>query len=123
MERIRRQITQHLMVALLALALTFLGFGHRMAAPDAIDLAAYALPDGTVPELCIAGPSGQGKADAPCPACTITAAMQLPEAVALPAFALTPSPVVWPVVSQPGAQAHHPRAPPARGPPAAFPIV
>lgn len=123
MNQLWRQMSQRLMVVLLALALGFVGFGHRMIAPQALDLAAYAMPDGSLPDLCIEGSADQGKADTPCPACTIAAALHLPEAVSLPAIDLTASQADWPVVSQPNAQAHQPRAPPARGPPTAFPIV
>lgn len=116
-------MSQTLLVVLLALALVFVGFGHRMAGPDAPGLSAYAMPDGTLPDLCVDGSGGNSATDTPCPACTITAAMHLPAAVALPAVQLSRSQADWPLPAPPDAQAHQPRAPPARGPPTAFLIV
>ncbi len=118
-----RQFTQRLMVVLLALALGFVGFGHRMTGPVGPNLAAFAMPDGTLPELCEEGSGGNGKTDAPCPACTIASAAQLPAVVALPVVLLTMAQADWAAPVQSVAQAHHARAPPARGPPTAFQIV
>ena len=47
---------------LCAVALVLLAFAHRpvaVAADDPIDLAAYTLPDGTVPVLCLPGSGDQ----------------------------------------------------------------
>ena len=123
MERILGRMTQRMLVALLALALALVGFGHRAFAPDALILSAYAMPDGTLPELCIQGSADQVKDHAPCPACTISAAMQLPQTINLVAIELTVSQVDWPAADQPSTRAHQAHAPPARGPPIAFAIT
>lgn len=123
MERILRHVTQRLLVALLALALALVGFGHRAFAPDALILSAYAMPDGTLPELCIQGSGDQTKDHAPCPACTISAAMQLPQTVSLAAVELKVSQADWPATAQTLTPAHQARAPPARGPPVASAIT
>ncbi len=50
---------------LCALALVFVAFAHKpitTASADQIDLAAYTLPDGTVPVLCLPGSGDQGSA-------------------------------------------------------------
>ena len=107
------------MVLLLAVALGVLGFGHRMALHDPVDLSAYAMPDGTLPELCHDGGTAEhgAKDQAPCPACRIIAAGELPTVLALPPVQLEPIAVVWPDVALADASTHQPRAPPARRPP------
>lgn len=114
-----RQFTQNVMLLLLAVALGVLGFGHRIAPHVPVDLSAYAMPDGTLPELCHDGaPADHGQEDqAPCPACRIIAALALPQPLALPAIHLEPVSVVWPRTALADTAAHQPRAPPARGPP------
>ncbi|MDB5661318.1 MAG: hypothetical protein JWS10_3933 [Cypionkella sp.] len=120
MIRFARQFAQNVMTLLLAVALVTLGFGHRMALQDPVDLSAYAMPDGTMPELCHdGGVSDHGMKDqAPCPACRIVAALELPAIVSLPPVELTAVAVVWPAVALADMTEHPPRAPPARGPPA-----
>lgn len=67
-------------------AIAGLGFAHERAdaaRPAAIDLAAYALPDGTLPSLCATGsddfPSGDGRRAALlCGLCLLIAAPGLP---------------------------------------------
>ncbi|MDO8982270.1 hypothetical protein [Cypionkella sp.] len=119
MSRFARQFTQNVIVLLLAVALGVLGFGHRMALHDPVDLSAYAMPDGTLPELCHDGSAADhgAKEQPPCPACRIIAAVELPPVVALPSEQLEPVAVVWPDVALADASAHQPRVPPARGPP------
>lgn len=119
MERIADRLARAGLVALLALALVLVGFGHRMALTGPVDLAAYAMPDGTLPVLCLEGGAETGKTDrAPsCPACTLAAAILLPAAVVLPAVQLATSQADWPAPATAVAEAHQPRAPPARGPP------
>ena len=71
---------------LCALALVFVAFAHQpviAASNNQIDLAAYTLPDGTVPVLCLPGSDGdteKGKhhADKDCEACRISASVHLP---------------------------------------------
>lgn len=119
MRRFARQFTQNVLVLLLAVALAVLGLGHRMALHDPVDLSAYAMPDGTLPELCHdGGTPDQGQKDqAPCPACRIIAAVELPPVLTLPAVQLEHVAVVWPDVALADVSADPPRAPPARGPP------
>ena len=120
MIRLARQFAQNVLTLLLAVALLTLGFGHRMALQDPVDLSAYAMPDGTLPDLCHDGgtPAHGTKDQAPCPACRIIAALELPAITSLPPVQLTPIVVVWPAVALADNTAHPPRAPPARGPPA-----
>ncbi len=119
MSRFARQFAQNVMVLLLAVALGVLGFGHRMALHDPVDLSAYAMPDGTLPELCHDGGTAEHgqKEQPPCPACRIIAAVELPPVITLPPVQLEPVAVIWPDVALADASAHPPRAPPARGPP------
>ncbi|MDZ4310304.1 MAG: hypothetical protein U1A24_07085 [Cypionkella sp.] len=119
MIRFARPFAQTLMVLLLAVALSVLGFGHRIALHVPVDLSAYAMPDGTLPELCHdgGGPEHGAKDQPPCPACRIIAAVELPAVITLPPVQLVPVTVVWPDVALADASSHLPRAPPARGPP------
>lgn len=119
MKRFARQFAQNVMLLVLAAALGVLGFGHRMALHDPVDLSAYAMPDGSLPELCHDGGSadpGQ-KHQAPCPACRIIAAVELPPILSLPPVQLEPVAVIWPEAALADTPAQPPRAPPARGPP------
>jgi hypothetical protein len=122
MMRLRPHLMRSLLVVLLALALAMVGYGHRMALPDAPDLSAYAMPDGTLPVLCLVDGQDAQKhmADAPCPACVISAALQMPPVVAVPAIALGTGIVIWPLPGDVHGRAHAARAPPARGPPSSF---
>ena len=118
-----RQFARTLMVLLLAVALGVLGFGHRITLHVRVDLSAYAMPDGTLPELCHdGGTADHGQKDQPpCPACRIIAAVELPPVITLPPVQLVPVTVAWPDVALADASTYLPRVPPARGPPA-FPI-
>lgn len=119
MTRFARQFAQNVMALLLAVALIALSFGHRMTLQNPVDLTAYAMPDGTLPQLCLDGGSDHGVKDqAPCPICRIGAAMELPAIVTLPPVRLTPVVVAWPAAALADATDHPTRAPPARGPPA-----
>lgn len=120
MIRMMRQFAQNLTVLLLAAAFSLLGYGHQIRLHDPVDLSAYAMPDGTLPELCHdAGLGDHGQKDqAPCPLCRIIAAMELPPVVTLPPVQLVPVVVVWQDAALTDAEGHQPRAPPARGPPA-----
>lgn len=94
----RRLPANHLRLVLAILygiAMALLPLAHRAAtlptgtgaAPP--DPAAYALPDGKLPMLCLSGGDGSGKTsvDAGCPACTLTAAAGL---LPVPAAGLGP---------------------------------
>lgn len=72
---------------LCAIALVCIGFAHRIpmanASPSAQELAAYSLPDGTLPVLCITqddGSSGKQStiSDKSCDACRLNASTDLP---------------------------------------------
>lgn len=81
--------------ALFVLAQLTLGLAHRPIAspslpPSAarVDLAAYALPDGTVPDICLnGGDEGTVLKSRPCDACVLTSA---PGLAAAPEPALVP---------------------------------
>ena len=125
MVRIRRPYLQFVVMVLAALSFVLLGAAHRMPSGAAIasdyqgvDLAAYVLPDGTLPDLC--NPSAmdeEGKDGQGCPACMLAKTLGLATPPALPN--LTPGFAIIdaPVRSDPNSDGHSPRAPPARGPP------
>ena len=116
-----RQFAQNVMALLLVVALVGLGFGHRMMLQDPVDLSAYAMPDGTLPELCHDGGADHNAKDQPpCPLCRIVVGLDIPPVVGLPPMQLAPSSVVWPRSALAVAGLYQPRAPPARGPPAAL---
>ncbi len=109
-------------VALYALAMATLAGAHRPAVADAVELAAYALPDGTLPTIC-----GHDDAQAPakaapghCEACALASAPGLipPDAASFVAPGVLRR-VAWIDPHGqflPSAQ----RAPASRGPPALF---
>lgn len=78
---VRSRVMRSLALGLYVLASASVGFAHRPAALS-VDLAQYALPDGTIPIIC----GGQGKDDKggqrasrpPCDACCLTYAPGLP---------------------------------------------
>jgi hypothetical protein len=84
MRQLRQNMTgRQILLALYVLAMASLGFAHRpLALGQAPDLSAYALPDGSLPEICRTGGAGSlpGKvhAGAACDACLMTAAPGLP---------------------------------------------
>jgi hypothetical protein len=120
MTRYIRQISQSLLVVLLALAVVGIGYGHRMNPGYPVDLTAYAMPDGTLPQLCLDGSAQDPIAKPPCPACTIVAAFLLPPATLPAPVLLAANMADWPMPIATAQAAHRPRAPPARGPPAVF---
>ena len=111
-----------LLGVLLAVALLMTAFAHRpAAATPAFDAAAYMLPDGSLPVLCL--PSG-GKSEGfdwsgVCEFCRLAASVLLPEPTAEPH--LPPAPPAAGFGRSPGAPlpsaARFPAAPP-QGPPA-----
>jgi len=114
-------------VALYALAIATLGFVHKpvapaASAPSAIEMAAYALPDGTLPDLCLTGHDQQGPQSAAaghCDACALSHAPGLvpPAQIALPAQ-VSPRIAAWIDPSGQFAPALQ-RGPTSRGPPLA----
>lgn len=84
---------------LCAVALVCIGFAHRIpmanAAPSAQELAAYSLPDGSLPVLCITqDDSSSGKqstiSDKSCDACRLNASTDLPTPAVLDIPSLKP---------------------------------
>lgn len=76
-----------------AIALVCVGFAHRMptayASPLPQEMAAYALPDGTIPVLCTPQEDGSAGnkgslADKGCDACRLSASTDLPPPAVLP---------------------------------------
>jgi hypothetical protein len=64
------------------LALILVAFAHRPAAfaTEPFDAAAYTLPDGTIPDLCVPGNSGEGDVHATgCEFCRLASGVILPE--------------------------------------------
>lgn len=130
-----RPLLRNLFTALLALCVVALGFAPHASQPAApssqaalaaaagIDLSLYALPDGTLPDLCLTlhgdEPGGHGGHQSPhCPVCTLAKSLlaPAPEAIAT-AFAYEkayPAPELD-SAALPGAR---PSAHRARGPPA-----
>ena len=108
---------------LCALAILSVGFAHRMpaalAAPALPSLTVYALPDGSMPVLCLPGTpddSGKGKtfAGKNCEACRLAASMLLPEPPAsLPVLHALVRETALPVVPE---TVHHRLFPPNLGP-------
>ena len=74
--------------ALVIVAMSLVGFAHALPRGSLIALADYALPDGTLPTLCLswAEPASQqsGAGVAVCDACLLGAGFQLPLAKAPP---------------------------------------
>jgi hypothetical protein len=98
-----RDPVRALATVLLAVALTLVGFGHAPVAAVP-DLAAYAAPDGSMPDICGAGLAserGEKAVHDRCDACTLVAGAALP-----PPFAGAP------------VLRTHPAAHPPTGPPA-----
>jgi hypothetical protein len=69
-----------------AIALLSIGFAHKpldLRALSQVDMAAYTLPDGTIPDLCIPGDDGAGKTghlmDHGCEACSLSASVLIPQ--------------------------------------------
>ncbi len=93
--RWRQGRTSLWIVALYALAMATLGFAHKPVAASGlspVELAAYALPDGTLPDLCLTGHAGSGEkalADH-CDACALSHAPGL----AAPSQTILPAPAM-----------------------------
>ncbi|HMN72017.1 MAG TPA: hypothetical protein PKA55_09140 [Rhodoblastus sp.] len=122
--RLRHSRANIWIVALYALAIATLGFAHKpVAAPalTAAELAAYALPDGTLPDLCLTG-HGQSPDSAVadhCDACALSHAPGLaaPAQVCLPAA--TPTRIAFRIDPAGQFSPSPQRGPTSRGPPRA----
>ncbi|WP_416798503.1 hypothetical protein [Ciceribacter azotifigens] len=83
----RHKMTRGLLHVLCTLALLFVGFAHKppavLGSPSPQELAAYALPDGSLPDLCLPSTDGDGNdhdtvIGSGCEACIISASIILP---------------------------------------------
>lgn len=104
-----------------ALSLLFLGLSHRMPVPakQPAVMLAYALPDGSKPDLCL--PLGQKKlhfSGPGCEACRLAGSVLLPEPPALAAFVFEPTIPAYTLPVRAAIAAVLDRAQSARGPPA-----
>lgn len=125
LQRVRQTSAGWIVAALYALAMVATGVAHRpVAAPlvHSIELAAYALPDGSLPPLCThdeGAPSGGAQLSAHCDACALSSAPGLAPVATDYAHA----PVVRALVSfdrdDAGLTPAARRAPTSRGPPLA----
>lgn len=106
-----------LVAVLMALSLGLAGFGHKPLRPQGVDLAAYAMADGTVPELCLTGQAGGEAGHEGCPVCVIAKAFVLAAMAEAPALPLAFRREVVAVVAVADNSLQFARAPPARGPP------
>jgi hypothetical protein len=95
------------------------GVHHRSAALETMLLAAYAMPDGTLPVICGEMGSGSGDHAEHCPDCLQTVAPALVVARMLPLRAAAARRCGWPEALVATAGLAGP-PPSARGPPAAF---
>jgi hypothetical protein len=124
MRRLRRHKYAKLIIAgLYGLAMLLMPLAHRPVRQATPDLAAYALPDGTIPLLCSPQPgkpgAPSGRSVAVCAACLLTAApgliiagLVLAPPVATPPMRLGAAIAPSVVVERP-VTAARPRAPPA----------
>lgn len=116
-------LLDRLAAALVALALSVLGFGHAVAPAGSTDptVAAWVQAGGSLDDLCLSGTGRSGNGQhADCPVCAL-AKSAAPAAIALvplPDACLVAVRLPRPVAHL--ADAHAPRAPPARGPPLAL---
>lgn len=103
---------------LLALSLVMLSFGHKPVAAAGSDLSAYAMPDGTLPELCLPGTTDRNRGHDGCPACVLAKAVLTVDPAPPVARPFSPAMVVlWPAGAASTTFGRTARAPPARGPP------
>jgi hypothetical protein len=87
-----------------AIALLSVGFAHKpleLQAPSQVELAAYTLPDGSVPDLCIPGDDGSGThkhdMDHGCEACRLVASILVPQPPAVGGAVMAAAGPVMPV--------------------------
>lgn len=123
LQRIRQLKAGWIALALYALTAVTVGFAHKPAGslPRAVELAAYALPDGTLPPICAHdenAPAGHAAAGQ-CDACLLTSAPGLAP-VAQAFLPIRLGAVVDPVLTRRDSAHPAPRyAPTSRGPPLA----
>lgn len=110
-----------------ALALLFLGLSHKM--PVAADVSAatlafnqaFALPDGTAPDLCVPMQHGKISYSSPeCDACRLSGSVLLPQPPMLAAYALSHVEPSYSLPVQAAIASTIIRSQSARGPPAAI---
>lgn len=122
----KRNIGGFALRALCALALLFVSFAHQppafaAAAAEGFS-AAYMLPDGTLPDLCLSNdvhdPDGKAAVKTGCEACRLSASLLLPQPSADCARVVHAAPAVFPPQQLAGLSfpVFSPHAPP-RGPP------
>lgn len=110
-------------VALYALAVATLGLAHKpvvVSAPTAVELAAYALPDGTLPDLCLTGHAGSTEQalNSHCEACALSHAPGLAFAAQVCILAAASTKIAF-AIDPAGQFSPSPqRGPAPRGPPA-----
>jgi hypothetical protein len=109
-----------------ALALVLVAFAHRPLdlGANVPDASAYALPDGSVPVICVTLPAEKGDPHAshalPCDACLIAAAIAVPTPIEIGAAVLRPAERVAFASAQPVfVRPAFPPAAPPRAPPLA----
>jgi hypothetical protein len=84
-----------------ALSLIFVAFAHQpldVSGPDIPDASAYALPDGTIPVICVTLPGDKSDAHIghglPCGACLVAASILVPTPAEVPGPSVEPGPAV-----------------------------
>ncbi len=114
-----RHLLSWALLALLALSVPLAARPHEPPSRAELLLAAFALPDGSIPDLCGAGEAdGAPKAyEARCSLCVLAKLAVLGPAPARPGCALAPVPAALPRAPRLALAAAWPQAPPARGPP------
>ena len=113
------------LVALYALSMALLGFAHTAPPqPTKIDLAAYVLPDGSLPSICL---NSGADSDAPyisgpaCEACLLTTASgMLPCREEIPAVGVVIADISFESAEDLVSVYRHTHVPHLRGPPAVF---
>lgn len=76
---VRALVCRVVVVALIAVALVAVGFGHRMPTASETALESYILAGGDISALCGGAGDDQGLAGSDCPACHLAAATILPD--------------------------------------------
>ncbi len=108
-----------------AIALLSVGFAHKpldVQALSQVELAAYTLPDGTVPDLCLPGDDGSGKLkhqmSHDCEACRLSASVVIPQPPAVGgAVMASAQPLLPPVRAEAFRQRLYPPGSGPRAPP------
>jgi len=84
-----------------ALSLVFVAFAHQpldVSGPGIPDASAYALPDGSIPVICVTLPAEKGDAQVahglPCGACLIAGSILIPTPAEIPGPSVEPGQIV-----------------------------